>query len=316
MKNPKLLELSYDEAYKEPGVSEVLGSAKSKKITSKNSSPSRKSVGGGNDAINLYLKELRSYPLLSREEEVHYSRLSRKGDEESTKKMILSNLRLVLKIARKYQRSGVDFLDLVEEGNLGLIHAVEKYDPEKGFRFSTYATWWIRQNIERAIMNQRHVVRLPIHIQKEYNTFKKRLRDKGGDINMSVSAGEMPELFSAPLERVRKVIEWNERSFSTVSQDDNGDFNNIVEFLPDDDMADPCHLLELDDEDYHFDLYQANINDRDREILIRRYGIDGEKPLTLRELGEAYNVSRERVRQIIQETIQKIRREFPSGLQH
>lgn len=316
MKNPNLIELTNSKGYKEQANIKALDSIKSETKESKTDALSQPSLGkGGNDAINMYMKELRAYPLLSREEEIHYGRLSRDGDKESRKKMIVCNLRLVLKIARKYYQSGVDLLDLIEEGNLGLMHAVEKFDPERGFRFSTYATWWIRQNIERAIMNQRHIVRLPIHVQKEYNTFKKKIREQGSEINETTSIDDISKSLSEPVDRVRQVIEWNERSFSTVSKDDDGNVSNIVDFLPDDEVADPSHLLELEDEKSRFDLYQSDLNDRDREILIRRFGIDGSKPLTLGELGKSFGISRERVRQIIQRATQKIRQDLDSASQ-
>ena len=128
------------------------------------------------DATRIYLNEIGFSPLLSAEEEVYYSRLALKGDEAARKKMIVSNLRLVVKISRYYMKRGLAFLDLIEEGNLGLIHAVEKFDPERGFRFSTYATWWIRQTIERAIMNQSRTIRLPIHVVKEINVYLRAAR--------------------------------------------------------------------------------------------------------------------------------------------
>ena len=302
MKVANLIEISSNEYYKKPeGLKSVVPLEPEKSKASKNASSS----SGGSDAINLYMKELRAYPLLSREEETHYARLSRKGDKESREMMIVSNLRLVLKIARKYFYTGIDILDLVEEGNLGLIHAVEKYDPERGFRFSTYATWWIRQNIERAIMNQKHVVRLPIHIQKEYISLKKKLREQKKELDHDVSADEISELLSEPLDRVRQVVEWNERSFSSTWQDENGEKYNFVEFFPNDGEGDPAYVLEQEDEKTYLDLAQENINDRDREILVHRFGLDGSKPSTLGEIGSTFGISRERVRQIIQEVIQK-----------
>lgn len=323
MKNVNLIEISKNEKYKQTDAgksidtlasqNEIVDSVSEKKPAKDSEMQYATLSAGGTDAINLYLKELREYPLLTREEEIHYGRLSLKGDEESRKKMIVCNLRLVFKIARNYFYTGIDLLDLVEEGNLGLMRAVDKYDPERGFRFSTYATWWIRQNIERAIMNQRHAVRLPIHIQKEYNSFKKRMREESLEFNHAASADEISELFSSPIDRVRQVIEWNERSFFSTSQDDKGDDHNVVEFFPDDGKSDPAYVLEMADEKSRLDLVQEKINDRDREILIRRFGLDGSKPSTLGEIGSAFGISRERVRQIIQEVIIKMRKEYSAA---
>lgn len=168
-------------------------------------------IGRNLDVTQLYLSEIGFSPLLSAEEEVHFSRLSLKGDEKARNRMIESNLRLVVKISRRYLNRGLSLLDLIEEGNLGLIRAVEKFDPERGFRFSTYATWWIRQTIERAIMNQTRTIRLPIHIVKELNVYLRAARELTQKLDHEPSAEEIAEMLDRPVEDVKKMLSLNEK---------------------------------------------------------------------------------------------------------
>ncbi|HBB77415.1 MAG TPA: RNA polymerase sigma factor RpoS, partial [Pseudomonas sp.] len=163
------------------------------------------------DATQLYLNEIGFSPLLTPEEEVHFARLAQKGDPAGRKRMIESNLRLVVKIARRYINRGLSLLDLVEEGNLGLIRAVEKFDPERGFRFSTYATWWIRQTIERAIMNQTRTIRLPIHVVKELNVYLRAARELTQKLDHEPSPEEIAHLLERPVGEVKRMLGLNER---------------------------------------------------------------------------------------------------------
>lgn len=163
------------------------------------------------DATQLYLNEIGFSPLLTPEEEVHFARLAQRGDPAGRKRMIESNLRLVVKIARRYVNRGLSLLDLIEEGNLGLIRAVEKFDPERGFRFSTYATWWIRQTIERAIMNQTRTIRLPIHVVKELNVYLRAARELTQKLDHEPSAEEIANLLEKPVEEVKRMLGLNER---------------------------------------------------------------------------------------------------------
>ncbi|MBT8429644.1 MAG: sigma-70 family RNA polymerase sigma factor, partial [Gammaproteobacteria bacterium] len=163
------------------------------------------------DATRLYLNEIGFSKLLTAEEEVYYSRLAQKGDAAARRRMIECNLRLVVKIARRYMNRGLALLDLIEEGNLGLIRAVEKFDPERGFRFSTYATWWIRQTIERAIMNQTRTIRLPIHVVKEINVYLRAARQLTQKLDHEPTAEEIADLLDRPIDEVKRMLGLNER---------------------------------------------------------------------------------------------------------
>ncbi|MFB3104242.1 MAG: sigma-70 family RNA polymerase sigma factor, partial [Pseudomonadales bacterium] len=184
------------------------------------------------DATQLYLTEIGFSPLLNADEEKHYARLALAGDEAGRKRMIESNLRLVVKIARRYLNRGLSLLDLIEEGNLGLIHAVEKFDPERGFRFSTYATWWIRQTIERAIMNQTRTIRLPIHVVKELNLYLRAARELSQKLDHEPNSDEIAELIDRPVEDVRRMLKLNER-VDSIDAVRNPQDRNMLEMVPD-----------------------------------------------------------------------------------
>ena len=197
------------------------------------------------DATQLYLNEIGFSPLLTAEEEVYYSRRALKGDEASRKRMIESNLRLVVKIARRYINRGLSLLDLIEEGNLGLIRAVEKFDPERGFRFSTYATWWIRQTIERAIMNQTRTIRLPIHVVKELNVYLRASRELAQKLDHEPSAEEIANLVDKPVEDVERMLGLNERISSVDTPVGGGTDKSLLDTIADQDSSDPESLLQV-----------------------------------------------------------------------
>lgn len=186
------------------------------------------------DATQIYLNEIGFSPLLTPEEEVYYGRLAQKGDPAGRARMIESNLRLVVKIARRYLNRGLTLLDLIEEGNLGLIRAVEKFDPERGFRFSTYATWWIRQTIERALMNQTRTIRLPIHVVKELNIYLRAARELTQKLDHEATAEEIADYLDKPVESVKKMMGLNER-VSSVDYPMGGESDKpLIETLADD----------------------------------------------------------------------------------
>merc|ERR1711916_146042 len=181
------------------------------------------------------------------EEEVYFARRSLKGCEASRKRMIVSNLRLVVKIARRYNNRGLALLDLIEEGNLGLIRAVEKFDPERGFRFSTYATWWIRQTIERAIMNQTRTIRLPIHVVKELNVYLRAARELSQKLDHEPTAEEIAYLLDKPVEDVERMLKLNERVTSMDVPIGNSSDKILSDTVPDRNMSDPSSLLQDSD---------------------------------------------------------------------
>lgn len=259
------------------------------------------------DATRLYLGEIGFSPLLTAEEEVHYSRLAQKGDESGRKKMIESNLRLVVKIARRYLNRGLALLDLIEEGNLGLIRAVEKFDPERGFRFSTYATWWIRQTIERAIMNQTRTIRLPIHVVKEINIYLRAARHLAQTLDHEPSPEEIAEMLDKPIADVKRMLGLNERIASVDSPLGRDADNSLLDAIPDENNTDPILLLQDDDVRGNIEQWLAQLTDKQREVVERRFGLNGHDVSTLEEVGNTIGVTRERVRQIQIEALRKLR---------
>ena len=259
------------------------------------------------DATRLYLSEIGYSPLLTAEEEVHYARLAQKGVESGRKKMIESNLRLVVKIARRYLNRGLALLDLIEEGNLGLIRAVEKFDPERGFRFSTYATWWIRQTIERAIMNQTRTIRLPIHVVKEINIYLRAARHLAQTLDHEPSPEEIAELLDKPIDDVKRMLGLNERITSVDTPLGRDAENSLLDAIPDENNTDPVLLLQDDDVRGNIEQWLGQLTDKQREVVERRFGLNGHDVSTLEEVGNTIGVTRERVRQIQIEALRKLR---------
>ena len=258
------------------------------------------------DATQLYLNEIGFSPLLSAEEEVYFSRLALKGDIKARKRMIESNLRLVVKISRRYINRGLTLLDLIEEGNLGLIRAVEKFDPERGFRFSTYATWWIRQTVERAIMNQTRTIRLPIHVVKELNVYLRAARELSQTLDHEPTAEEIAELVKKPADKVHKVLRLNERVASIdIPMGDSE--KSVVETIADKETSDPEVLLQNTNISGNLDKWLDMLPDKHAEVLSRRFGLRNYEMSTLEEVGTEIGLTRERVRQIQVEALRKLR---------
>jgi RNA polymerase nonessential primary-like sigma factor len=259
------------------------------------------------DATRLYLGEIGFSPLLTAEEEVHYARLAQTGEESARKRMIESNLRLVVKIARRYMNRGLALLDLIEEGNLGLIRAVEKFDPERGFRFSTYATWWIRQTIERALMNQTRTIRLPIHVVKEINIYLRAARKLAQTLDREPSPEDVAQMLDKPIEDVKRMLGLNEWVASVDGPTDRDSERSLLDMIPDEQNPDPSLLLEDSDVRRHIDAWLAQLNDKQRAVVERRFGLHGREIATLEEVGNEIGVTRERVRQIQIEALRRLR---------
>lgn len=259
------------------------------------------------DATQLYLNEIGFSPLLTPDEEVFFARLAQKGNPAGRKRMIESNLRLVVKIARRYVNRGLSLLDLIEEGNLGLIRAVEKFDPERGFRFSTYATWWIRQTIERAIMNQTRTIRLPIHVVKELNVYLRAARELTQKLDHKPSPEEIANLLEKPVDEVKRMLGLSERVSSVdVSLGPDSD-RTLLDTLTDDRQTDPCELLQDDDLSQSIDLWLSELTEKQRDVVVRRFGLRGHESSTLEEVGQEICLTRERVRQIQVEALKRLR---------
>jgi len=259
------------------------------------------------DTTQLYLNEIGFSPLLTAEEEVYFSRKSLRGCDASRKRMIESNLRLVVKIARRYVNRGLALLDLIEEGNLGLIRAVEKYDPERGFRFSTYATWWIRQNIERAIMNQTRTIRLPIHVVKELNVYLRATRELTQTFDHAPTPEDIAELLDRPVEGVKRVLRLNERVTSVDVPIGQSTDNVLLDTIADQRVSDPASLLQDDDLKDSIDNWIDELTEKQREVVVRRFGLRGFEVGTLEEVGREIGLTRERVRQIQVEALKRLR---------
>lgn len=278
-------------------------------VSSSGKSGSRKKRESYVDPTQLYLKEIGVSPLLTAEEEVKYGRLVQKGDEKARKRMIESNLRLVVKIARRYYNRGMEFADLIEEGNLGLMRAVEKFDPERGFRFSTYATWWIRQTIERAIINQTRTIRLPIHIVRELNSCLTTTRELRKEQEHEPTTGEIADALDKTIGEVGAMLELNEHmmSLDMPIASEGGVGKTLAEAVADKNAINPEDALTTERLQASLLSCLDELNEKQREVLSRRFGIAPYERQTLEEVGVAVGLTRERVRQIQMTGLKQLR---------
>jgi len=254
------------------------------------------------DLTQIYLNEIGATPLLTREEELALGRAARAGDFAARQRMLEANLRLVVSIAKRYQHRGVPLGDLIEEGNLGLIHAVEKFDPERGFRFSTYATWWIRQSVERAIMNQARTIRLPVHVVKEINAVLRALR-VSGEAGLSAVAEDL----HVPEHELRNKLRLGE---GAASLDEPLDFDpalSLGESLADEGAIDPIEQVERAELAQRIAAWVASLDSKQRHVIECRFGLNGREPRTLESLANELGVSRERIRQVQGEALARLR---------
>ena len=266
-----------------------------------------------NDVTQHYLNEIGAKPLFSPTEEAAWARRARAGEFLARQKMIEHNLRLVVNIAKHYLNRGLPLLDMIEEGNLGLIHAIEKFDPERGFRFSTYATWWIRQSIERAIMNQSRTIRLPVHVVKEINLVLRAIRHLESANGREICVDQIAHLIDRPSADVRRVMNLNERIASLDAPLQVDPSRSIGDVIPDDSLIDPDELLQSSEIGVLLNRWVGQLGDKQQEVLQRRYGLGGTESCTLEEIALDLNLTRERVRQIQIEALDHLRRIIRRG---
>lgn len=263
------------------------------------------------DPTDIYLREIGASPLLSKEEEIHFGRLARQGDPKARKRMIESNLRLVVKIARRYIRSGMPILDLIEEGNIGLMRAVEKFDPERGFRFSTYSAWWIQQTIERAIMSQNRTIRLPVHMVKRLNSCMRTTRNLSKKTDHEPTIEEIASAWGETIHEVEKMLSLNERVISIdtpISDEVNKPLLDTIGH----DKDDPIHFINYAKLKENVDHWLSNLNNKQRAVMERRFGLNGHDSLTLDQTGHEIGLTRERVRQLQAESLKILRHQIES----
>lgn len=265
------------------------------------------------DVTQLYLNEIGAKPLLTAAEEAATARLLRAGDFAARQKMIEHNLRLVVNIAKRYLNRGIPLLDLIEEGNLGLIHALEKFDPERGFRFSTYATWWIRQSIERGIMNQSRTIRLPVHVVKEMNVVLRAMRHLESTDRKELTILRVAALIDKSPDEVRHILSLNEHIASLDAPLEIDPSLTMAEMIADDGSSDPESLLQSSEIGTLLDGWLSQLSDRQRQVLARRYGLNGMDVATLDVIATDLGLTRERVRQIQIEGLDRLRKIIKRG---
>ena len=262
-------------------------------------------MGQLRDPTGQYLSEIGISPLLTAAEERSFARLALRGDEAARQRMIESNLRLVVKIARRYINRGLPLLDIIEEGNLGLIHAVKKFDPERGFRFSTYATWWIRQNIERAIMNQSGTVRLPVHIIKDINSCLRAARTIRQQQTGEPTAADVAAHLDRDVADVERLLSLHNRV--TIRAGDADGEGAPVSRLRAKRDAEPSRCAQKERVNYLVDRWINELDGKQRAVVERRFGLHGHRRCTLEQIGDEIGVTRERVRQIQLSALRNLR---------
>lgn len=248
------------------------------------------------DVTQIYMAEIGYEPLLTQEEEIVLSTAAHKGDIRARNKMINGNLRLVVKIARNYLGRGLLLSDLIEEGNMGLMRAVEKFDPTLGFRFSTYATWWIRQAVERSIMNQSRTVRLPIHMVKKITKCLNMIQKLASE-DHNPTIAEVAKAMDVPVEEIGKLLQYTESSISMDTP--TSEYNHpLQDAIPDSVEIDPEIIMEGQSFHEHVIAWLDNLNQQQRDVIVRRFGLLGQDAQTLEEVGDNLGITRERVRQV------------------
>jgi RNA polymerase primary sigma factor len=263
---------------------------------------------GGDDAIKCYLRDIQKSKLLNAEEEKELAGLIAQGDEQARARMIESNLRLVVKIAKRYMNRGLPFLDLIEEGNMGLIKAVERFRVDKGCRFSTYATWWIRQSVERALVNQSRTIRLPVHVAEQVNKMFKVTKEILNSKSQEPDAAEIAAAMGSSVAEVERLQQLIRKTYSI--EHPLGENNNyaLIDTLEDSQSLNPAELLENTNRYEYVQKWLKTLKKNEAEILQYRFGLNDYEPETLDTIGKRYGVTRERIRQIEAKSLDKLRK--------
>ncbi len=261
----------------------------------------------GTDPVRMYLKEIGRIPLLTREQEIDLAQRTEAGDPKAKEKLTSSNLRLVVSIAKKYIGRGMTFLDLIQEGNKGLIRAVEKYDWTKGFKFSTYATWWIRQAITRAIADQARTIRIPVHMVETINKLMRTSRKLMQDLGREPTAEEIAVAMEMEPDRVREILKISQKTTSLETPIGDEDDSYLGDFIADESQISPYEATSQRMLKENVDEVLNALSDREARVLKMRFGLNGSRPMTLEEVGQKFGVTRERIRQIEAKALRKLR---------
>ncbi len=259
------------------------------------------------EPIKMYLREIGRVPLLSHEEEVRYAKLSFEGDKDASKKLVESNLRLVVSIAKKHTNRGLKLLDLIQEGNIGLMKAVEKFEYTKGYKFSTYATWWIRQAITRAIADQGRTIRIPVHMIETINKIKKEARIYLQETGKDASAEILAERLKMDAEKIKSIQEMNQEPISLETPVGSEEDSELGDFVEDQRTTSPYEATNRAILREELNTVLKTLSNREEQVLRYRYGLDDNSPKTLEEVGKLFNVTRERIRQIEVKALRKLR---------
>ena len=262
---------------------------------------------GTEDPVRMYLKEIGTVPLLTAEEEMELARRKQAGDEKAKKKLIEANLRLVVSIAKRYTGRGMSFLDLVQEGNLGLIKGVEKFDPEKGFKLSTYATWWIRQSVTRALADQARTIRVPVHMVETINKMSKMQRKLTLELGYEPSVAELAKALDMTEEKVMEIMQIAREPASLETPIGEEDDSNLGDFVADNNVLTPEDNVESVMLREHIEALLGDLKERERQVIVLRFGLEDGHPSTLEEVGREFKVTRERIRQIEAKALRKLR---------
>ena len=259
-------------------------------------------------SIDIYLKQISEIPLISVDEEIELAKKISNGDDEARKKMITANLRLVVKIAQDYSNIGLSLLDLINEGNIGLMKAVERFDPSKGGKLSTYASWWIKQSIKRALANQSKTIRLPVHMVDRVTQIRRTTQQLSEKLNREPSDEELAEEMKIPVSRITHLKSVSKKPASLDSPINDEDGSNLGDLVPDEKSTSPLEKLQSKSLVGDVDKVLSTLEPREADIIRLRFGLEGRDPKTLEEVGEQIGITRERVRQLQEQAIRQLRK--------